>query len=245
MGRPRSISDPAGQFLLERLPPGRYVLTASSDGRPPARSSSIQVDAGRTTHHVRITLARGATLSGTILDGQTRRPIEGARVALDAATSSGANAIAGATSDANGAYSLEGVPPGPFSVSVAREGYRTKIVPGLTTRGAPAIREDITLTPRGDGSAGDSELIGIGAVLAPSPSGVTIASVIDGGPAARAGLQGGDRILRIDGADASAMPLSDCVQRLRGQEGSRVSVAVAREGGGEVELTVTRATIVR
>jgi protocatechuate 3,4-dioxygenase beta subunit len=245
MGRPRSISDPAGQFLLERLPPGRYVLTASSDGRPPARSSSIQVDAGRTTHHVRITLARGATLSGTILDSETRQPIAGARVVLDAATSTGANAIGGATSDASGAYSLQGVPPGPFSVSVSREGYRTKIVPGLTTRGAPVIREDITLTPQGDGSAGTSELIGIGAVLAPSPAGVTIASVIDGGPAARAGLQGGDRILRIDGSDATAMPLSDCVQRLRGQEGSRVSVAVAREGGGEVELTITRAKIVR
>ncbi|HZF52238.1 MAG TPA: carboxypeptidase regulatory-like domain-containing protein [Polyangiaceae bacterium] len=244
-GRPRTFSDPAGQFLLERLPPGRYVLTASSDGRPPARSSSIEVEAGRTTHHVRITLARGATLSGTILDGETRRPIAGARVVLDAATSTGANAIGGATSDASGAYSLEGVPPGPFSVRVEREGYRTKIVPGLTTRGASAIREDIALTPRGDGGAGDSELVGIGAVLAPSPDGVTVANVIDGGPAARAGLQGGDRILRIDGADVTAMPLSDCVQRLRGQEGSRVSIAVAREGGGEVELSITRAMIVR
>ncbi|MCK6586040.1 MAG: carboxypeptidase regulatory-like domain-containing protein [Polyangiaceae bacterium] len=245
MGRPRNISDAAGQFLLERLPPGRYVLTASADGRPPARSSSIEVEPGRTTHHVRITLARGATLSGTILDAETRQPIAGARVVLDAATSTGANAIDGATSDASGAYSLQGVPPGPFSVRVAREGYRTKIVPGLTTRGAPAIREDIALTPRGDGGAGDSELVGIGAVLAPSPAGVTIASVVDGGPAAGAGLQSGDRILRIDGADASAMPLSDIVQRLRGQAGSRVTIAVAREGGGEMDFTVTRATIVR
>jgi hypothetical protein len=245
MGRPNRISDPAGQFLLERLPPGRYVLTASADGRPPARSSSIEVEPARTTHHVRITLARGATLSGTILDGETRQPIAGARVVLDAVTSTGANAIDGATSDASGAYSLQGVPPGPFSVRVARDGYRTKIVPGLTTRGAPVIREDIALTPRGEGSAGESELVGIGAVLSPSAAGVTIASLIDGGPAARAGLQGGDRLLRIDGADVTAMPLSDCVQRLRGQEGSRVRIAVAREGGGEVELTVTRATIVR
>ncbi|NUQ79618.1 MAG: PDZ domain-containing protein, partial [Polyangiaceae bacterium] len=88
-------------------------------------------------------------------------------------------------------------------------------------------------------------LVGIGAVLAPSPAGVTIASVVDGGPAAGAGLQSGDRILRIDGADASAMPLSDIVQRLRGQAGSRVTIAVAREGGGEMDFTVTRATIVR
>jgi protocatechuate 3,4-dioxygenase beta subunit len=245
MGRPRTVADPTGQFLLERLPPGRYVLTASADGRPPARSASITVDAGRTTHHVRITLARGATLSGTILDADTREPIAGARVALDAATSSGANAIQGTSSDASGAYSLKGVPPGPFSVRVSRDGYRTKIVPGLTTRGSPTIREDIVLAPRGDAGGGESELIGIGAVLAPTAAGVVISSVIEGGPAERAGLQGGDRIIRIDGADATTMPLSDCVQRLRGPEGSRVTVGVARRGGGEIDLTVVRATIVR
>jgi protocatechuate 3,4-dioxygenase beta subunit len=245
MGRPRTFADPTGQFLLERLPPGRYVLTASADARPPARSASITVEAGRTTHHVRITLARGAMLSGTILDADTRQPIAGARIALDAATSSGANAIEGTSSDASGAYSLKGVPPGPFSVRVSRDGYRTKIVPGLTTRGSPTIREDIALAPRGDAGGGDSELIGIGAVLAPTAAGVVISSVIEGGPADRAGLQGGDRILRIDGTDATAMPLTDCVQRLRGPEGSRVTVGVARRSGGEVELTVVRATIVR
>jgi protocatechuate 3,4-dioxygenase beta subunit len=245
LGRPQHINDPAGQFLLDRLPAGRYVLTASAEGRPPARSSPIDVEAGRTTHHARITLPRGATLAGTILDAETRRPIEGARVALDAATSTGANAIESATSDAQGSYSLPGVPPGPFSVSVSRDGYRTKIVPGLTTRGAPTVREDITLTPVGDGGAGGSELVGIGAMLAPSPAGVIIAGVIDEGPAARAGLQRGDRLVRIDGEDATALPMSDCVQRLRGLEGSRVSIAVAREGSSTIELTIVRATIVR
>jgi protocatechuate 3,4-dioxygenase beta subunit len=244
VGRSRTITDPAGQFLLERLPPGRYVLTASADGRPPARSSSIEVEAGRTTHHARITLARGAALAGTITDAETRRPIEGARVSLDAVTSTGANAIEGSTSDETGAYELKGVPPGPFSVRVSREGYRTKIVPGLTTRGASSIREDIVLTPRGDGGAGNSELIGVGAVLSPSPGGVIVASVIEDGPAARAGMQGGDRILRIDGQDATTLPLSDCVQRLRGPEGSRVSVTVAKRSGAEVELTIVRATVV-
>lgn len=244
LGRPRSINDPTGEFLFDRLPAGRYVLTASADGRPPARSAAIDVETARTTSRVRIVLPRGAILEGTVLDAETRRPIAGAWVALDAATSTGANSIQGATTGPSGAYALQGVPAGPFSVRVSHESYRAKIVSGLTTRGASMIRQDIELKPRGDGG-GESELVGIGAVLNPSPNGVTIASVIDDGPAARAGIQGGDRIVRIDGSDASSMTLSECVQRLRGPEGTRVSIAIERADQGEREFTVTRATIVR
>lgn len=243
-GRPRSFSDPSGDFLLDKLPAGRYVLTASASGMPPTRSAPVDVEAGSTARGVRITLARGATLSGTIMDADTRRPIAGATVGLDAATTTGANAISGSTSDKDGAYSLEGVPPGPFSVRAAAEGYRSKIVSGLTTHGAPSIREDILLKPRGEGG-GDSELIGIGAVLLPSPRGVVIATTVPDGPAARSGIQRGDRILRIDGIDASSLTVSECVQRLRGPEGSRVSLSLARDGSSDVEVTVVRATIVR
>lgn len=244
LGRPRSIADPSGDFLLDKLAAGRYVLTASASGMPPTRSAPVDVEAGSTARGVRITLARGATLSGAILDADTRRPIAGATVGLDAATSTGANAIGGSTSDKDGVYSLEGVPPGPFSVRVAAEGYRSKIVSGLTTHGAPSIREDILLKPRSEGG-GDSELIGIGAVLLPSPRGVLIATLIPDGPADRAGVQRGDRIVRIDGIDASSLTVPDCVQRLRGPEGTRVSLTLARDGSSDLEVTVVRATIVR
>lgn len=243
LGRSQRVSNPAGQFTLDRLSPGRYVLTASADGRPPTRSDEIDVDAGRTSN-TRITLRKGATLSGTILDADARKPVEGARVALDAITSTGANAIKDAVSDANGAYTLEGVPPGPFSIRVAKDGFRTKIVSGITTRGAASIREDVQLSLRGDGGAGDSELAGVGAVLSPSAAGVMIASVVPGGPAAQAGFARGDRILRVDGTDVSSMPMSDCVQRLRGPEGSRVNVAVERDGA-VLERSLVRAIIIR
>ena len=101
------------------LVPGKYVLTASADGRPPTRSSSIEVEAGRTTHNVKIVLGKGAALSGKIIDAETRRPIAGAMVSLDAMTQTSANAIHPAKSDETGAYTLDGVPPGPFSIRVA------------------------------------------------------------------------------------------------------------------------------
>jgi Carboxypeptidase regulatory-like domain/PDZ domain len=243
-GQPRTFQDAKGAFLWEGLMPGKYVLTASADGRPPTRSSQIEVEAGRVTRHVRIVLPRGSVLSGKIIDAETRKPVAGAVVALDAMTQSGANAINPSRSDENGVYTLDGAPPGPFSIRVAHEKYRTRTVSGLTTRGGAPSTQDVELTPRGDGGAND-EMAGIGAILVPQPKGVIISFALPGGPADGAGLRVGDMIQKIDGLDAQGLTMSDCIQRLRGPEGSRVLVAVAREGEGTVEVLITRKNIVR
>jgi len=243
-GRPIKVDDPAGAFKWERLPPGKYVLGASAQGHPPGKSETVEVEIGQTTRNVRIVVPRGATLSGTVIDAETRKPIEGAIVRLDGMTGGGPDPIAPATSDASGAYSLVGVPPGPFSVRAEREGYKSRILSGITTKGASSIREDIQLKPRGDGGA-DSELEGIGAILSPTPQGIVVASLVESGPAAKAGVERGDRILRIDGVAATEMTLSDAIQRLRGPEGSRVSISLAREGSATLEVTVRRERIER
>ncbi|WP_437779632.1 carboxypeptidase regulatory-like domain-containing protein [Sorangium sp. So ce1097] len=243
-GRARKVSDPGGAFQLDDLAPGRYVLTASAAGRPPARSAPIDVEAGRTTRSVRIVLPQGATLRGRVVDAESRAPIVEAQVELDSATSSGANAISLVLTDANGDYELEGVPAsGPFSVRVRHELYTTKIVPGLDARGAGSARADIELRPLGDGGSRE-ELSGIGAMLALSPGGVTIADVIEGGPAALAGLAQGDVIVRIDGEPTADLPLADCIQRLRGPAGTRVAVGVER-GGRVLDVTMRRDVVVR
>jgi C-terminal processing protease CtpA/Prc len=126
---------------------------------------------------------------------------------------------------------------------VSHEGYTTKIVPGLDVRGGRELRADIELRALGDGGSRE-ELSGIGAMLGPSTNGVAIVGLIDGGPAARAGLMRGDRIVRIDGAEAADLTISDCVQRLRGQPGTRVGIAVDR-GGTIIEMTLQRETVVR
>jgi C-terminal processing protease CtpA/Prc len=100
------------------------------------------------------------------------------------------------------------------------------------------------LRPSADGGAG-SEFAGIGAMLAGTPKGTTIGGLIKGGPAERAGLQEGDLIERIDGVSTRDLTLSDCVQRLRGPEGTRVTVAVSREEGQVIEVMIERAMIER
>jgi len=245
-GRPKKFEDPQGTFQLEKLPAGKYVLAASAEGQPPGKSDTVEVEVGRTTRNVRITLPPAATLTGTVRDEETNKPIEGATVRLDGMAGGGGFDIAApAKTDAEGAYALSGVPPGPFSVRVEGAGYRARIVPGLLTRGASTVREDITLRSMGDGGA-RSEFEGIGAILGPTTgAGLVVMSVVDGGPAAKAGLRRGDRVLRIDGVSALEMTLADAIQRLRGPQGSRVSIGISREGEGDLELVVTRDRIER
>jgi hypothetical protein len=238
-GQLKSIQDPRGAFAWERLPPGRYVLTASADGRPPMRSRPVDVEVGRSTAHVRITLARGATMSGRIVDATTHRPIAGAVVALDAFTGTRADAVRPARSDDQGSYALEGAPAGPFSVRVTRDGYRGRVVTGLTTRGASTLKQDIELNPLMDGGPSGDDFAGIGAFLAPSPDGVTFVRLVSEGPAEKAGVHAGDFVRRIDGADASTLSVNECMQSLRGPDGSRVSVQVER-GGQRLDIIIQR-----
>jgi hypothetical protein len=238
IGLVKAVQDPRGAFRWESLAPGSYVLGASAPGRPPGRSRSVDVEIDRTTHHVRIVIAPGATLSGRIIDADTRKPVAGAVIALDMGSMSGFGAVSPGRSDESGAYALAGVPDGPFSIRITHGRYRSRIVPGITTRGGAGAQQDVELHLFTDGGPTD-ELAGIGATLAQTPRGVKIVALIPGGPALGAGLQVGDTFARVDGVDVAGLPVGDCIQRLRGAEGSIVNVKVDR-GGKTVEVTMTR-----
>jgi carboxyl-terminal processing protease len=56
---------------------------------------------------------------------------------------------------------------------------------------------------------------------------LVVASVHPGTPAARAGVRAGDRVLAIDGRDASALGLIGASARLAGAPGTRLTLRVA------------------
>jgi carboxyl-terminal processing protease len=62
---------------------------------------------------------------------------------------------------------------------------------------------------------------------------LTVVSPIDGTPAYRAGLQAGDRIVKIDGLATKDMQLSDAVKKMRGKPSTKVTISIVREGWTE------------
>ncbi|HVY49807.1 MAG TPA: carboxypeptidase regulatory-like domain-containing protein [Minicystis sp.] len=235
-GRAKHFDSRSGEFRLEKLAPGRYVLTASAEGRPPAHSEPFQVEAGRTARGVKIVLPKGGRLTGHVVDAETKKPIGGAIVSLDSMTTSQANAIKPVTTDDAGAFTLDGAPPGPFSIRVGHLEYRTKIVPGLASGAAPTSVE-VELAPRGDGG-NETEMAGIGAHILPANGLLKVLFVEPDGPAAKAGLAALDTILAIDGVPIDAMTMMDCTQRLRGPAGTKVVVTVDR--GEPMDIAITR-----
>ena len=74
---------------------------------------------------------------------------------------------------------------------------------------------------------------------------VTISRVMDGQPAELAGMKEGDVIVGVDGEDMRGKMLSDVAAKIRGKEGSEVTVEVLRRSTGEtLEFTMKRALVV-
>ncbi len=93
-------------------------------------------------------------------------------------------------------------------------------------------------------SDAEGRFAGVGVEVSMREGWLTVLSVFEGGPAAMAGLQPGDRFLTIDGQDARDVRLYDAVRQIRGEPGTTVEVTVRREGRQDaIEASLTRAFI--
>ena len=71
---------------------------------------------------------------------------------------------------------------------------------------------------------------GIGISIGIRDGWVTVISPIEGPPAWRAGIQGGDRIIKIDDVTTEGLSLDDAMKKMRGEKGSKVELQIYREG---------------
>ncbi len=75
-------------------------------------------------------------------------------------------------------------------------------------------------------------------------TGVKVVAPIFGTPAYKAGIQSGDIVMKIDGQPTSSMSLDEAVKKMRGKEGTKVNLTVARTGELKpLSFTITRAKI--
>ncbi len=97
--------------------------------------------------------------------------------------------------------------------------------------------EDLMLSTQG-------QFGGLGIFISFRDNYPTVISPIEGTPADRAGLQGGDRIVEIEGESSEGWHVTKAVRFLRGEPGTTVRFKVSRPGGDEpIEYSLVREEI--
>ena len=85
---------------------------------------------------------------------------------------------------------------------------------------------------------------GLGIEITVRDDTLTVVAPIEGTPAWRAGVQPGDKIIKIEGISTKDMSLTDAVKRMRGPKGTKVTITILREDHKELmDVSVTREII--
>ncbi len=248
-GRARAtqVVDGHGDFHLS-LAPGRYRLRATAPGYSEGDLENVEVAAGAETRGVRIELRPAGTIEGTVLEEKTGAPLADVHVATDRGHVWGVgrdSPLGGsaALSGPDGHFLLRDVAPGSWPVLASS--------PTLQPTGAPPVVQvapgqnpgPVEIRMR-KASGGDQKYAGIGMSLYPDADRKLAGEVFEGGPAHEAGIRTGDQILAIDGLSTDGLSIQDLASRIRGPEGTEVTLEMRRgTEGAEYTVVVPRAEI--
>jgi protocatechuate 3,4-dioxygenase beta subunit len=237
--------DPQGRYEIPALPAGDYLVSASAHGY--ATTAEVSVRLGPQDGEQDFALGRGGTIHGQVTDGDSKAPIEGARITLEGSYGADAGAaplLTTTRSDAEGRFELLGIGSGKHSILAAAADHHGRILSGLAVAEGAVLEVAIPLTATKEGETPRIELAGIGAVLSAKDDGLVIGRVIEGGGAAAAGLVQGDAILGVDGLSVVDLGFGGSIERIRGPEGSTVTLTV-RKAGAEmpIDMVVQRKRI--
>jgi carboxyl-terminal processing protease len=86
-------------------------------------------------------------------------------------------------------------------------------------------------------------LSGVGAEVATKNNKLTVVAPVAESPAAKAGVQPGDWITKIDETDSSSYTLDEAVAKIRGEKGTKVKLTIVRGGDQPIEIEITRDVI--
>ncbi len=93
-------------------------------------------------------------------------------------------------------------------------------------------------------SGADADYGGVGLEILKRDGWVTVITPIPGGPAVRAGIRAGDRVIEVEGASAEDWETDQAASLLRGTPGTDVSLLIDRPGVDKpIPFTLTRAVI--
>ena len=110
------MSNSKGDFTVAALEPGEYRFTARHPDMAKSSSKTVTVEAGVETPVVEISIDAGGAVEGSVT-GLGMRPL---RDALMVAFSLQAGSMRSGTTDQNGYYKIDGLPPGQYVVFKSR-----------------------------------------------------------------------------------------------------------------------------
>jgi len=89
------------------------------------------------------------------------------------------------------------------------------------------------------------ELVGVGMMLKldEQTKALTVVKPIEGSPAMQAGVQAGDKILKIDGQSTANMPINAAVSQIRGEVGTSVEIQLQRQDQPPYQVSLKRQPI--
>ena len=112
----QDISSESGEFALENVPATLLEVRAVAKGYQPGRISGIALEEGETHSGVELTLSRGVSLHGRVVDARSGAPLPDIDVRAEGAPS-------GATTDADGSFEIGGLPQGKVRVTASGQEY--------------------------------------------------------------------------------------------------------------------------
>jgi large repetitive protein len=117
----QDVSSETGEFVLENVPAALLEVRVVARGYQPARVGGIAVEDGETRSGVEVKLTHGATLRGRAVESRSGRSIPDLEVSTD--SSPPERSSPGVTTDADGAFEIEGLTPGKIRVTARGPDY--------------------------------------------------------------------------------------------------------------------------
>ena len=121
-----------GSFVVEDVDPGRITVSASAPGYRESAMRELEVLPGQDLNDLAFTLARAASISGTVLDDRGR-PLPGASVSKKESTGGagimmrGAGGSGDASTDGDGNFMLGGLDRGPMTISITHGDFEPSL----------------------------------------------------------------------------------------------------------------------
>lgn len=156
------ITDDAGRFVFDKLPPGDYQITATRPAfvpaeygarRPGRPGTRLSLGQGQTIDDVTLVMARGATISGFVRMSNGAPAVGVTMVVVPRGTEVSLFLVRGARlrTDDQGAYRAFGLPPGEYIIAALPDSNVMREVQVPTSTQVDALLAELQ---RGSGSAG-------------------------------------------------------------------------------------------